>query len=217
MVDAVATTEHKRTKHLAARIIVVLTVFVALNAAAWLWGDRYVQLLLPVYQWSFETLTPYYGVRSLRLEQENGERIIKVRAQTTGARLLAGRTVQSSVHVSSSTLAGHALQHVVVLFTAMLLWPVRRWWERIVLLVLAIPALLLVETLDVPLVLAGALEDLILFNFDEKLLSSSFLVQGMHFMNSGGRLALSLIAAALTIAIWRTGYNWIRRAEQSHL
>lgn|GEM_PF-1666897 len=209
MVDAVAAEENNRAKRLYARIIVVIAAFMALNAAAWLWGDRYVQLLLPVYQWSFETLTPHYGVQSLRLEQDNGERIIKVRAQTVGARLLAGKSVQSGVPVSSSTLAGHALQHVVVLFTAMLLWPVRLWWERAALIVLAVPALLVVETLDVPLVLVGALEDLVLFNFDEKLLSSSFLVQGMHFMNSGGRLALSLIAAVLTIAVWRAAHNWI--------
>lgn len=208
MVDAVDATEHNRTKHLAARIIGVLTVFIALNAAAWLWGDRYVHLLLPIYQWSFETLTPHYNVQSLRLEQDNGERIIKVRAQTAGTRLLAGKAVQSGVSVSSSTLAGHALQHIVVLLTAMLLWPVRRWWERAALIVLTVPALLVLETLDVPLVLAGALEDLVLFNFDEKLLPSSFLVQGMHFMNSGGRLALSLIAAALTIVGWRAAYHW---------
>ncbi|HEY5603135.1 MAG TPA: hypothetical protein VIM41_08515 [Gammaproteobacteria bacterium] len=204
-----AATEHSRTKRLTARIIAVMAVFIALNAAAWLCGDRYARLLLPVYQWAFETLTPHYSVLSLRLEQENGERIIKVRAQTAGARQLAGRSVQSGVPVSSSTLAGHGLQHVIVLFTAILLWPVRHWWERAVLIVLAIPMLLFIEMLDVPLVLAGALEDLVLFNFDEELLSSSFLVQGMHIMNNGGRLALSLIAAALTIAVWRAANSRI--------
>lgn len=207
MVDAVAA-NHAHAKRLSTRLIVAMAVFMALNAAAWLWGDRYVQFLLPVYQWSFETLTPHYGVQSLRIEQENGEYVVKVRAQTAGVRLLAGKSVQSGMPISSSTLAGHALQRVVVVLSAMLLWPVRRWWERAALIVLAVPALLVVEALDVPLVLAGALEDLVLFNFDEKRLSSSFLVQGMNFMNGGGRLAVSLIAAALTIAVWRAAYNW---------
>ena len=209
-----ATTESSHAKHLYTRIVIVIAVFIALNTAAWLWGDHYVRFLLPVYQWSFETLTHHYKVQSLRIEQENGERIIKVRAQTAGVRQLAGKSVPGGVPVSSSTLAGHALQHVIVLFAAIVLWPVRRWWGRLVLTALAVSALLLVEALDVPLVLAGALEDLVLFNVDETLLSSSCLVQGMHLMNSGGRLALSLIAAALCVAVWRMAENGVRNPER---
>jgi len=173
-----------------------------LNAAAWAWGDRYVRVFLPVYQWSFERLTPHFEIQSLRIEQENGERIVKVRARTAGSRQLGGRWVQAGVPVSSSTLAGHALQHVIVLLTMVFIWPTRVWWERGVFVVFAIPALIIVEALDIPLVLAGALEDLVLFNFDPSKLSSSPLVQGMHVMNSGGRLAASLIAAALVVIAW---------------
>ncbi len=200
-------TENTRMKQRSTRLIIAFLVLIGLNTAAWFWGDRYVRLLLPVYQWSFETLTPYFKVQSLRIEQENGEQIVRVRARTAGSRQLAGQWIQAGVPVSSSTLTGHALQHVIVLFTVISLWPVRVWWERGVLVVLAVPALMVVEALDIPLVLAGALEDLVLFNFDPDRLSLSFLVQGMHFMNNGGRIVVSLIGAALTGVAWHAIRN----------
>lgn len=192
-----------RTERRSFGLISAFLVLIGLNTTAWFWGEHYVRILLPVYRWSFEMLTPHFKVKSLRIEQENGERIVKVNAQTASLRKLDGNRVQSGIPVSSSTLAGHALQHVIILFTLISLWPVTLLWERGILAVLAIPALMMVEVLDIPVVLAGSLEDLVLFNFAPARLSSSFLVQGMHFMNGGGRLALSFVAAALTIAAWR--------------
>jgi len=188
-------------------LIIAFLVLISLNAAAWFWGDRYVRLLLPVYEWSFQTLTPYFKVQSLRIEQDNGEWLVKVHAQTANSRILAGRFIPDGAPVLSSTLAGHALQHVIIVFTLIFMWPVRVWWERGALIVLAVPALLMVEVLDIPLVLAGALEDFLLFNVDPDQLSSSLLVQGMHVMNNGGRIVLSLISAALTGVTWHAMQN----------
>ncbi len=57
-----------------------------------------------MYRWSFETLTPFFKVESVRLEKLKGEPIIKIYAQTTGKRLLSGHIVQDGISVSSSTL-----------------------------------------------------------------------------------------------------------------
>jgi len=202
-------------KH-ATRLSITLLVLIGLNTAAWFRGNDYVRLLLPVYQWSFETLTPYFEIQSLRIEQENGERIVKVHAQTAGPRELAGRRVPAGIPVSSSTLTGHALQHVILVFTTLFIWPLRAWWERGILVLLVVPGLLIVEATDIPLVLAGALEDLILANYDPGRLSSSLLVQGMNFMNNGGRIVLSLVCAVLTILIWQAAieYYLVSRRKQ---
>lgn len=203
MVDSVASSEKSQTKRLLIRLITTFFVFSCLIVAAWIWGAKYGRVLLPVYQWSFEALTPYFKVQSLQIEHENGEGIIKIHAWTAASRQLGERSVQNGVPVSSSTLLGHALQHAIILFTAALSWPARTWRERVLLILLAMPGLILIEILDIPLVLAGALEDLILANYDPSLLSSSLLVQGMDFMNSGGRLMLSLVVSALIVVIWK--------------
>lgn len=199
-----AATEPAQSQRFYARLIFVFAVFCGLNAAAWAWGDQYVRVFLPIYQWSFERLTPYLEIQSMRIELENGERVVKVRARTAGVRQLDAGRLQAGVPISSSTLAGHALQHAIVVLTMIFIWPTRVWWEHGVFVAFSIPALIIVEALDIPLVLAGAMEDLVLSNFDPGKLPSSPLVQGMHFMNSGGRLAVSLVAAMLVVISWET-------------
>lgn len=196
-------TENTYLKLSISRLTVAILVVISLSGIAWTWGDAYGRIFLPVYRWSFETLTPFFKVDSVRLERLRGEPVIKIYAQTTGKRLLSGRVLPDGISVSSSTLLGHALQHFILLFAVVFLWPVRIWWERWALLVFAIPGLIIIEALDVPLVLAGSLEDLVLFNEDPTLMPTSFLINGMNFMNGGGRLALSLTVAVLTVFVWR--------------
>ncbi len=203
MVDTVALPEDPQPKRFRTHLTTTLLVFICLNVSAWLWGNQYGEILLPVYQWSFETLTPYFKIQSLRIEQENGERVVKIYVRTAASRRLGGQSIQNGVPILSSTLLGNALQHAIVLFTAIFLWPVRTWQGRSILILLAIPVLVLIELIDIPLVLAGSLEDLILVNYDPSRLSSSLLVQGMLLMNSGGRLALSIFFAVLTIVVWK--------------
>jgi hypothetical protein len=64
-------------------------------------------------------------------------------------------------------------------------------------LFISLPILLLLEMLDVPLVLLGSIEDVILANIANS--TSSLLVVWMNFMNGGGRLALSIVAALAAI------------------
>jgi hypothetical protein len=55
--------------------------------------------------------------------------------------------------------------------------------------------------LDVPLVLLGSIEDLLIANIAPD--TFSFLVAWMNFMNGGGRLALSIVAAFATVGFVR--------------
>ncbi len=192
-----------RTKTLARRVAVAAAVWLGLTSAVWTWGDPLAGTLIPLYRWSFTQLTPHYQIRSLRVEQASGERVFALRARTTGARNIAGHSVPDGTEVSSVTLAGHAFQPVIVLIGAAMLWPVRARAERISMVLFALPLLILVEMIDVPLVLAGALEDVVLFNVAPDQLSASLLVQAMNYMNNGGRLALSLVAVGLMVAATR--------------
>jgi hypothetical protein len=67
-------------------------------------------------------------------------------------------------------------------------------------LVCSIPLLLLVELLDVPLVLVGSVQDLLLASLAPDRLSHDPWVAWMDFLNGGGRLALALMAGAPSLA-----------------
>jgi hypothetical protein len=61
--------------------------------------------------------------------------------------------------------------------------------------------------LDVPLVLLGSIEDLLIANIAPD--TFSFLVAWMNFMNGGGRLALPIVGVLLVVAM---GKLWQSRS-----
>jgi hypothetical protein len=101
-----------------------------------------------------------------------------------------------------TTLQGHALQHVILIYTLLIFWlsvsgaAISDWLAT---LVLSLPVLVIVEIMDVPFVLVGSLQDFLLFHMAPEQLSNSLTVKWMMFLNGGGRLALSISSAMLSI------------------
>lgn len=98
--------------------------------------------------------------------------------------------------IDASTLAGHALKHAVIVIGAALIWPSLSLRERGVRLLLSILPLLFLEAIDVPLALAGAVQDLMTANHPlNSANGGTWLTSWLHMLDGGGRLALSLLVA----------------------
>lgn len=177
-----------------------LLIWSLLNAAAWYWGEYLARAVIPVYKTSFSLLTDHYELQALRLESQH-EPFFKIAVQTAGSRVLNNTLVPNSIDITTRTLQGHVFQPVIIALGLLLIWPLQRAWHRAVILLLSMPLLTLLLSLDVPLVLIGSLEDLVLVNFDSDALKSSTYVHVMHFLNGGGRLLLGLLAAALSVIL----------------
>lgn len=158
-------------------------------------------MLLPVYGVSFNQLNAYFHLDSITITKQRGQRFVTVEAITQGARVIDGRKVPDGITVSASTLAGHGMQPFIILFCAIPLWPAKTRSEYLVIALASLFMFIMIQAIDTPLVLSGALEDMVLYSFTQDQLTSSPLVQGMHFMNSGGRLALSLMGVGLVRVI----------------
>lgn len=170
-------------------------------AVALLCGRTLATGLLPLLRWEIAQLAPKYEITDLGVARSGGETAIVLRAETAHSRSYGGRTLPARAALSSSTLLGHLLQPLVVMFslisTAALLQP--RYALRFFLL--AVPAAVAVLMVDVPFVLVGALEDLVLANVASSQVSPSPWVIWMNFLNGGGRLAIGLGAALLVIGL----------------
>lgn len=185
------------TRRFGLRLVLAWTFLAAL---AYVFGDHYGRAVVPLYQHAVGWLAPEYHLERLDLKRQGAQRYFELRVVTARPISKGDAQVPAGVGASSSTLLGHALQHVILLYGLLLAWPVARWWQRALLLALGVPSLLVVELVDVPIVLVGSIEDLVLANLAPELLADSPRVLAMHFMNTGGRLALSLAVALLTIA-----------------
>ena len=178
-----------------------LAAYLVLLGLSLQFGPHYVEFLLPLYRWEIAALTPDYRIASLALADNRGETVVAVTLDLIRYIVVAGHAIAPGGTNSSSTLAGHALQHPLLMLSLLAAWPARSVARRLALLAIALPFLLLVEMLDVPLVLLGSIDDLILANVAPG--TSSFLVVWMYFMNGGGRLALSIAAALAAVGVGR--------------
>lgn len=87
------------------------------------------------------------------------------------------------------------------MLSLLIAWPARSLSQRLAMLAGTVPFLALLEMLDTPLMLLGSMDDLILANVAPD--SSSFLVYWMHFLDGGGRLALSIAGALSAVVLGR--------------
>jgi len=175
-------------------------VYLALLAWSLYFGNEYARLLLPLYRWELEHWSQDYQIQSLLLGDDHGENVVALSLFTKYA-VIGGRVVPPGIGITCSTLLGHVLQHPLLILSLAIAWPAATLRQRLAQLCCAMPLLLLVELLDVPLVLLGSVRDLLVANLAAE--NDTFMVGWMNFLNGGGRPALSLFAAMLAVVCSR--------------
>lgn len=178
-----------------------LAALVLLLLTAGHWGPAYLGLALPLYTTVLQLLPHGWESITTTLVVDGTETMVQARFVTVTGFEFAGRWIPPGGAVTASTLQGHALQHPVILLTLWAAWPVTHCWRRLAALLPALAALLVVEAVDLPLVLAGAMQDIMLVNLAPQRLATNPYVWLMNVMNTGGRLALSLAAGAAAMAV----------------
>lgn len=174
-------------------------------------GEKYGEQLLPLYQLTLKVVAPEFDITNLKIIEKKQQKLFSATFVNRESRMIGGQELKAQADITSTTLLGHALQHLILIATITLCWMAYRWknWlYNLLMLLLTIPALLLTEVLDVPMVLFGAVQDLIYFYLSPDQLSRSPAVTWMHIMNGGGRLALavgSILAAIFLCELIHSG------------
>ncbi len=182
-------------------------VLAVLAAALTLFGRQYVQMCLPLYQVMLPLVQPDYRVRALKIESTNNTVIRLTIERRMVLKDASGALRPAMVTGHASTQMGYALAHPFILIGVVLVWPglsLRRRAER---LLVSLPLLALVEALDIPLALAGGIEDL--------LFAPAQTPRGIDWsklMDGGGRYALSFATAGIAAAIHA---GWTKRHSEA--
>ena len=170
--------------------------YLALLVLSLHFGGDYVSMLLPLYRWELSQLAQDYQIQTLQLVDSHGEAVVALTLLTRYF-VFGSQVIHPDISISCSTLMGHALQHLLLMLSLVIAWPTSKLSQRILRLACALPFLLLVEMLDIPLVLLGSVKDLISANFAHG--AGSLAIDWMNFINGGGRLALSIAGAVVAI------------------
>ncbi len=183
-------------------VIGLLVVYPTLIALSYGCGEYYAQAMLPLYKNTMELISEDYEVRHISVVQTKNQKIIEAVLVNRESRIVGGRILPKDVDMTVSTLLGHPLQHLILIVIILTTWSLFRAESLLYtasLLVFAVVSLLLVEALDVPFVLYGGVQDLVLSNLASSQVGSAPSVVWMHFLNGGGRQALSIGVALLAV------------------
>ncbi len=188
---------------LAKGVIAFLIAYPLLTIIGLSYGEAYGRACFPLYRLTLDVVAPDFTVARLKVNRPRHEKLIVARFVSQAEIPSEGRSLPAGAEIKASTLLGHAVQHLILMYTVIVAWltmqsaSLRRW---IVTFGVSVPVLAAVEALDVPFVLAGSVADLVLFELAPGQLATSPLVNWMNFLNGGGRLALALVGGA--VAVW---------------
>lgn len=181
----------------AIKIMLALALLVAISQY---WGHIYIEALLPLYRSTIHFVLPNYQVVSLNLLHQQTELVVAAQLITTKAQVVGSHPLPVGVAFDASTLAGHALKHLIIVIAAIIIWPASTSLEYGVRSAFSVPLILLIECIDIPLAIAGAVQDLVYFNLaSDYATNKPLLVTWLHMLDGGGRLALSIIVALVVI------------------
>jgi hypothetical protein len=168
--------------------------------AAWQWGIEYARLLSPLYREVLDFALGDFRVLDFSMIEAR-ETVFSTKVLATQYLFIHGKVLPSGFTVDASTPLYVALIPPVVLGTAVLAWPGLTWHGRALRLALSLPFLLLLAALDVPLVLASSVHDLLSYSTNPQADQASRLVDWVHVMDGGGRIVMSLSAAVIVAAL----------------
>jgi len=186
------------------RVALLCTACIVCSLGAYVFGRPLLAWTLPWQAQWIEWLQPGFVI-VLSLDPGAGAAAITMKPVTLQPIALTGDYVipAEARLPASSTNLDHSLLPIVILLTALLGWPTRRWREFAFRAALALPCLLLILACTAPLLLAAKLQMQMLQVIAALGASSppTALVTTMLFMESGGRWLLPIVCATVCIAL----------------
>lgn len=183
-----------------------LSFVVAATVLTWLiyrFDTALLEGLLPIFRAELHWLMPSFRIDSLDWRIERNESVVVLRATLTEYRVIMNQVFPAGVSINVSTLAAHAWVHPVLILSLVVAWPGIAWRRKPFMMLGALPFVLLAELLDIPLMLWGAMEDFLYWQANPARIGESIGSRVQHFLDGGGRYALSIVLALLAITLFR--------------
>jgi hypothetical protein len=186
-------------------IAVGAVVYVGLTLRVYAFADALPRLLLLPIGWIVGHLYPEFDIVRLDVVWMHGELVCRVDLHPVhsffvGPTLVAGPFDQLAT-LTATTSGKPWVQTVLVAGTLVFAWPGpsprRKALAVGIVTIILVPLVLL----DVPFVLAGAMDDLLRASFAPATVGGSWLAGWMKAMDGGGRLASGVMAAYVSVLL----------------
>ena len=182
-------------------LFTLIVVYLALLGLARSVGESYYSIWLPLLRVELKCLLPVDSLLNVGVTTRDGELVYAARiAVQNGPSATADHNVMSTV-VIVSTLTGNALQPPIIMLSLILASVNLNIRKRCLAFLVALPVIAVLFSIDVPFLLAGAVDELLRTGADVHQGGVSNLTRYVDVLDHGGRFALAMIAAAVIVEL----------------
>lgn len=182
-------------------LFTLILVYLALLGLARSVGESYYSIWLPLLRVELKCLLPVDSLLNVGVITRDGELVYAARiAVQNGPSATADHNVTSTV-VIVSTLTGNALQPPIIMLSLILASVNVNVRKRCLAFLVALPVIAVLFSIDVPFLLAGAVDELLRTGADVHQGGVSNLTRYVDVLDHGGRFALAMIAAAVIVEL----------------
>ena len=175
-------------------ILALMVVYLALLGLMRLVGDSYCALWLPLLRVELNWLLPNDALMEVGMAMRHGERVYVAQIALEKMPSATLRNGQSGV-ATVSCLSGNAVQPPIIVLSLVLSNVRLKMRQRCLAGLLALAVIAMLFAIDLPLVLAGAVDDLWRENTLLERGVTSNLTRYGSALDRGGRLALAVLGA----------------------
>jgi hypothetical protein len=184
-------------------LITIVFSYIVLTAVFSQIGSLYSRLFLPIFQFELALFLPELKVDSVALKNYRGEKVIRVTGRATRYVETEGKISRVDYELDSKVPVVNQYLHPVIIFSVLLAWPGITLRERFWAFLTALPFLVLVEALDIPLVIISQCLGKLKEASPDLSPDHAFPIYWANLLNVGGRYALSILAACMALASLR--------------
>ncbi len=185
----------RRAREFALRLVISAAILLALGH---FFSRPLITPLLPAFAWVIEAADSRYRVDSIGIDST--DTFIKLTVTPIRTLIVSGTRMlmpDSAIHFYPSALMGSVMQPIILLLSIVLAWPGTSPSVLTMRLLLAVPAILILLVVNVPLALIGSLQDFRELFPDAPV---SLLVYWNDFLQTGGPMVLGVAAGALVVS-----------------
>ncbi len=184
-----------------------LGISIALLILSYQLGDVIIKAMIPLYQWMIKLIDYRFDSILLSITKMHGERFLQLDVMLSQPFWLGAKQIApiQPIYNSAGMPLGYALQPVVIILTIILAWPAQQAITFAYRLLIAMPLILFLMLLDMPLQLTNntwqGLEKTLQLN----IATTNWLGLWSDFLNGGGLMALSIACGLLAVGMgqWR--------------
>lgn len=187
----------RQIRSFAIRLVILAAMLLTLGRA---YGTAIVTPMLPALSWVIEAVDDRLQVDHAFIVNNSADTVIQLKVTPIRMLFLGDRMLMpdNKLHFDPTTLVGSVLQPVILLLAIILAWPAARLRALPARLLVALPMMVLLLVVNVPLGFVGVMQD-----FREYLPAAPVtpLVYWNDFLQTGGPLALAIAAGILVVSV----------------